>query len=514
MGTRWAEVGGVGAGPADEIEGDDGTVTTEGDLLEVGLGLTDAREGAPPASATPLRPKLALVAADGLALVVAAAVTALALQNAHPTIGDGAVEIWWTTLATLPVWIAVFANQRLYNTRFVERRIDELRRIVNSVLLGTGVVVLVSVAANLTLPRSGIVLLAVLACLVVLLERNVARRMFRRRRARGQMVRRVVIAGTNPEGQEIAAMLRSEPWLGYQVVGVGDDAPRTDEPVPGVPVLGALDALVGIAAEIPDASVIVATSAVDATRTNRIARDLLEQGINVELSSSLRDISSSRLTVRPLGRYPVVYLEPRRRSGWRAGAKRTFDIVGAFVGLVLTAPVVAVAAIAIRLDSRGPILFRQTRVGQHGSRFQVLKLRSMTTDAEDRLAELRELNEVDGPLFKMAADPRVTRVGKLIRKTSIDEIPQLWNVLRGDMSLVGPRPALPDESEEWDALLTQRLRVKPGITGMWQVNGRSSSSFDDYTRLDLYYVDNWSITTDLAILAKTVPAVVLGQGAH
>ena len=184
------------------------------------------------------------------------------------------------------------------------------------------------------------------------------------------------------------------------------------------------------------------------------------------------------------------------------------------VGLVLMAPVVAVAAIAIRLDSRGPILFRQTRVGQHASRFQVLKLRSMTTDAEDRLAELRELNEVDGPLFKMAADPRVTRVGKLIRKTSIDEIPQLWNVLRGDMSLVGPRPALPDESEEWDALLTQRLRVKPGITGMWQVNGRSSSSFDDYTRLDLYYVDNWSITTDLAILAKTIPAVVLGQGAH
>jgi lipopolysaccharide/colanic/teichoic acid biosynthesis glycosyltransferase len=159
------------------------------------------------------------------------------------------------------------------------------------------------------------------------------------------------------------------------------------------------------------------------------------------------------------------------------------------------------------------VLFKQTRVGRNSQPFPVLKLRTMVVDAEAKLAELHDLNEADGPLFKMAEDPRITRTGRFLRKMSIDEIPQLWNVLRGEMSLVGPRPALPHETEEWDALLTQRLRVKPGITGMWQVNGRSNASFEDYTRLDLYYVDNWSLTTDIAILMKTIPVVMFRQGA-
>ena len=159
-------------------------------------------------------------------------------------------------------------------------------------------------------------------------------------------------------------------------------------------------------------------------------------------------------------------------------------------------------------------MFHQERVGKDGVPFRLHKLRTMVPDAEERLAELKALNEASGPMFKMADDPRVTRVGRFIRATSIDELPQLWNVVRGDMSLVGPRPALPHETEEWDSLLAQRLRVKPGITGMWQVHGRSDTSFEDYTRLDLYYVDNWSLTTDLAIMLKTVPAVVFRQGAR
>ncbi|MBA3282904.1 MAG: sugar transferase, partial [Acidimicrobiia bacterium] len=163
---------------------------------------------------------------------------------------------------------------------------------------------------------------------------------------------------------------------------------------------------------------------------------------------------------------------------------------------------------------RGPVMFSRMRVGQNSDPFPVLKMRTMVVDAEDRLANLLDHNEADGPLFKMADDPRVTRIGSFLRKTSIDELPQLWNVLRGDMSLVGPRPALPHETEEWDAMLAQRLRVKPGITGMWQVSGRSDTSFEDYTRLDLYYVDNWSLTTDLAIMVKTVPVVLFRKGAR
>jgi len=156
---------------------------------------------------------------------------------------------------------------------------------------------------------------------------------------------------------------------------------------------------------------------------------------------------------------------------------------------------------------------RSGRVGRRGRPFQVLKFRSMVVDAEEMLAELRERNESDGPLFKMTDDPRVTSVGRFLRKTSLDEIPQLWNVVRGDMSLVGPRPALPSEAEQWSPELRNRLRVRPGITGMWQVSGRSSTSFEEYARLDLFYIDNWSFLTDMAILARTVPAVLRKEGA-
>ena len=479
-----------------------------------GAPTDDLAEPARRSTRSPLKPKLTLVAADLFAVVVSAAVASLLLARWRQDLETGAVQLWWTSFASTPLWLAVMANQRLYNTRFIERRIDELRRIVNAVVLGVASVILVAGAANVLLPRQGLVILAVTACVVISIERNIARRLFRNLRSRGRMVRRVVIVGSNHEARDIAAMLNAEPWLGYQVIGFVDDESLSQEPVPGLTLLGGLADLPEVLSDIPQASVIVATSAVESAKTNRLARDLLEMGINVELSSALRDISSSRLTVRPLGRFPVVYLEPRRRSGWRALAKRAFDMCGAGMGLLAASPVLLITAVAIKLDSRGPVLFRQVRVGQHGKEFHVLKLRSMVTDAEARLAELKEHNEADGPLFKMSDDPRVTRVGRFIRKMSIDEIPQLWNVLRGDMSLVGPRPALPHESEEWDSLLSQRLRVKPGITGMWQVSGRSDTSFDDYTRLDLYYVDNWSLTTDLAILAKTVPVVVSGSGAR
>jgi exopolysaccharide biosynthesis polyprenyl glycosylphosphotransferase len=279
-------------------------------------------------------------------------------------------------------------------------------------------------------------------------------------------------------------------------------------------LLGTTFDLPEILADHPGATVIIASSSMSNTNVNRLARDLLEDGIHVELSSTLRDISLERLTVRPLGRYPVIYLEPVNRDGWRAFAKRAFDIAGASFGLVLTSPILLIAGLAIVVDSRGPILFRQTRVGKNHVPFTLLKLRSMVADAESRLAELKEHNEADGPLFKMRLDPRVTRVGRFLRATSIDELPQLWNVLRGDMSLVGPRPAPPSEAEHWDEELAQRLRVKPGITGMWQVSGRSESNFADYTRLDLYYVDNWSLATDLALLAKTLPVVLSRRGSY
>jgi lipopolysaccharide/colanic/teichoic acid biosynthesis glycosyltransferase len=182
--------------------------------------------------------------------------------------------------------------------------------------------------------------------------------------------------------------------------------------------------------------------------------------------------------------------------------------------LLLTLPIVLVAAVAIKLDSKGPVLFRQVRVGKDGEPFEMIKLRSMVQDAEALRSELEELNERTGPLFKMSADPRITRVGRLLRKTSIDELPQFWNVLRGEMSVVGPRPALPSEVEHWTPDLRERLRVLPGITGMWQVSGRAEADFELYRRLDLFYVDNWSLAHDLKIVAKTVLVVLLRRGSQ
>ena len=484
--------------------------------------MADHLEDAPhePLEATDAKPRQTFNRAKVLLVVADVVAVALAILATY------AIEVTWLSndnaeserflaiaLCSLPAWLLVFTHQRLYNTRFIGRRIDEMRRIVNASILGVIVVALIGYATGFLIERSALAIVFFLSAGFVLIEREVARRIFTKLRVQGRMLRHVIIAGANPEGRELGQMLRTEKGLGYHVIGFVDDSPFEGDPVAGIPLLGPIADTGRILREREGSSVIVASSGVDSEVTNRLARDLLDQGVHVELSSTLRDISSQRLTVRPLGRFPIVYVEPVVRSGWRAAAKRAFDIAGAGLALVVLSPVLLIAAIAIRLDSKGPIFFSQVRVGRDAKPFRVLKLRTMVVDAEKQLAALRDQNEADGPLFKIKHDPRVTRVGRILRKTSIDELPQLLNVVRGDMSLVGPRPALPHETEAWDSLLIQRLRVKPGITGMWQVQGRSEASFEDYTRLDLYYVDNWSLTTDLAILVKTVPVVALQRGA-
>jgi exopolysaccharide biosynthesis polyprenyl glycosylphosphotransferase len=310
-----------------------------------------------------------------------------------------------------------------------------------------------------------------------------------------------VLVGGTGEGADLQACFAADPVLGYDDVGVVDPGRAS-----------VTDVLASVRATGANGEVI-ATTEIPHELSNRLARDLTEHAIHVELSSSLRGIDHRRLTVGSIGDFPFVYVEPVSRQGWRAAAKRTFDVVVAGAGLLLTAPVLVAAAVAIKVDSPGPVLFHQERIGRHGRRFRVLKLRTMVADAESRLGDLLAVNEADGPLFKMARDPRVTRVGRWLRLLSLDELPQLWNVLRGEMSLVGPRPALPREVVGWLPQVHERLRVKPGVTGMWQVHGRSLTTFDDYVRYDLYYVDNWSLTTDAAILFRTIPAVVLGRGA-
>jgi exopolysaccharide biosynthesis polyprenyl glycosylphosphotransferase len=405
----------------------------------------------------------------------------------------------------------VFARCRLYLSRFVGRGVDEFRRILHGVALGATGVAVLSFLTRIELGRSWVLTAVIILVPLLSIERAILRAAFRRLRRSGGLLRPVVVVGCNAEGLALCRMFESDPTLGYQVVGLIDDAPIDDA---RHVLVGPVERTLDVVRQAHASGVVIAASALDLASTNRLVRELTEAGIHVELSSALRDIASNRLIMRPLGRFPVVYVEPVRRSGWRSYAKRAFDLTIGGLGLVAASPILFLCALAIKIDSPGPVVFQQERVGRNGRRFKVLKLRTMCVDAEARLAAVAHLNEADGPLFKVKDDPRITRVGRFLRKTSLDELPQLINVLRNEMSMVGPRPALPREVLAWDEELRNRLRVRPGITGMWQVSGRSDTTFEDYQRLDLYYVDNWSLVTDLLIVIKTIPAVLLSRGAR
>lgn len=479
----------------------------------VGDGTRAAR--GPALSHIPLRTlllKTAIVVADVVTVAVAfAAATWVTARAGDWTSAEIRRHVVVAAL-TLPVWPVLFARQQMYAARFLTRLLDELRRVLLVVVIGTVTLVVVGWLFGADLDRWWVVTFLAVALCLVGLERFALRRWFVHRRRSGRSLRPVVIVGTNGEALDLAASL-SDPALGYRVVGYVATDPESAEPPGGLPVLHRIGETVAFAHALDAQGVILATTSLEVGLSNRLLRDLLDGGLHVETTSGLRDVTPERMTVRPLGRHPVVYIEPARRFGWRAVAKRVFDLVVSSLALVVLSPLLLGAAIAVKCTSPGPILFRQRRVGRHGQPFAVLKLRTMVVDAESRLAELKDRNESDGPLFKIRDDPRITSAGRILRRLSIDEVPQLWNVIRGEMSLIGPRPALPDEVGEWSEELHERLRVRPGMTGMWQVHGRSEADFAEYERLDLYYVDNWSIVIDLGILARTVPAVLHGRGA-
>ncbi len=395
----------------------------------------------------------------------------------------------------------------LYRARELAIRIDEWRLLAQAIALAFASTVVLSFLFAEALPRTWTITTAAGSFWILTVIREVWRVRFHRLRGSGEMHRRTVLVGANPEANMLSDMLDEDPSLGYQIVHRVDPTDFERGALLTTEVLSSVAKHEAVTALISGAGVEVAA-------LNRLCRDLVEAGVHVELSMSLIDIMHRRLTVRPLGRFPVAYLEPVHRDGWRAKAKRTFDVVTSVALLTLLSPIMLVIALAVRFSSDGPIIFRQTRVGRDGRSFDMLKFRSMVQDAEEQLEALRQNADSDNPLFKMKQDPRITRIGGILRRTSLDELPQLFNVIRGEMSLVGPRPALRHEMVNWSPELYGRLRVQPGITGLWQVSGRSEASFDEYTRLDLYYVDNWSLTADLQILARTASAVVRSDGAY
>jgi exopolysaccharide biosynthesis polyprenyl glycosylphosphotransferase len=326
----------------------------------------------------------------------------------------------------------------------------------------------------------------------------------------------VIIAGDPQHIDEVAAVLRRESWLGYTVLGaLSTPGPELVETPTGIPVFGTPSDAPAVIRETAADVILFTDGAFGSARDLRRAMwDLENVSVHAIVVPSLTDVSSERLKVRPVAGLPLVHLEsPRARDASR-WAKRIFDVIGAAGLLFLTVPLTLATALAIKLHDGGPILFRQTRIGRDERPFACLKFRTMVVDAELQLTRLEERHERSTVLFKLAHDPRVTRPGRLLRRFSVDELPQLWNVLRGQMSLVGPRPPLPQEVARYEADMVRRLRVRPGMTGLWQVSGRSDLSWNDTVRLDLYYVDNWSMVQDLMILFRTVSAVLGSRGAY
>ena len=326
----------------------------------------------------------------------------------------------------------------------------------------------------------------------------------RAQRAAGRFTRRILLVGDNAEAAGLLALVRDHTELGYEVCGyVG----RRDAGQMTTPWLGDLTQAAAAVRAAGATGALIATSALDPATTNQVVRQLLDRDVHVRLSCGLRGVTQQRLVPAPLAHEPLFYVKRHRTGSWHPRVKRAVDLTVATTTLVLLAPVLAVIAAAIRLDSPGPVLFRQQRAGRRSAQFVIYKFRTMTTDAEAGQALLRMRNERAGPLFKLAGDPRVTRVGRLLRATSLDELPQLWNVVTGTMSLVGPRPLPVDEAAAVLEHVPVRAEVAPGLTGLWQVEARDNPSFGPLQRLDTYYVENLSIAMDIRILASTVAHV-------
>ncbi|MEU7978113.1 sugar transferase [Micromonospora sp. NPDC049081] len=421
--------------------------------------------------------------------------------------------------ALVLVWLVSLKALRCYDDRVLGYGADEYRRVSGASLRLAGGVAIAGYIFDVGVSRGFLGISFAVGTVGLVVTRFAARKALHRARCRGDgWSRRVLVVGDTAHVLELVHTLRREPYAGYHVVGACiPDALLAPVPqrLSDVPVVGSLRGIPEAAAAIgADTVAVTASGELTATRLRRLGWQLEGTGIDLVVAPALTDVAGPRIHTRPVAGLPLIHVEAPEFRGARKLVKELVDRSAAAVALALLLPLVAVIALAVKLDSRGPVLFRQTRVGQGGQEFGVLKFRTMVVNADALLAELAARNETNGLMFKMRDDPRVTRIGRLLRKWSADELPQLVNVLLGQMSLVGPRPPLPSEVARYDGDVARRLLVKPGMTGLWQVSGRSDLSWEDGIRLDLYYVENWSLAADLTILWKTFGAVLRGRGAY
>ncbi|WP_369132378.1 sugar transferase [Modestobacter sp. I12A-02662] len=458
-----------------------------------------------------------IFAVDALIGVLAATVGYVGRFGADTLPAGASVASLWIALVLPAVWVMAMVFARTYEQRFLWVGPEEFRRVFGAAVGLLAAVATVSWAFKLEVARGLIVLALPLATLLTLLHRYAERTWLHRRRNDGRFQQTMVIVGHRSGVQALHEQIRRSAYHGYQVVGVclppdeyGGPATTFD----GLPVLGDLESVadVVITHEI-DAVAVLPSRELEGPALRKLGWALEKTEAELLLAPAVTEIVGPRVNIRPLCGLPLLHMERPELRGVRRLTKETLDRSLAVTGLFLLTPALLAIALAVRLSSRGPVFFRQERVGRDGRRFHMLKFRSMV-DGASSMATLVAENDGNGVLFKLREDPRVTPVGKVLRRYSLDELPQLINVVRGEMSLVGPRPPLPSEVEQYGEDMHRRFLVKPGLTGLWQVSGRSNLSWDDSVRIDVRYVENWSLAFDFMILWKTLGAVFRGSGAY
>lgn len=464
-----------------------------------------------------------LVAADALVIAgvtAAAHITRFGLTSATSVeVGEFHVDYLYISIVIAGAWMLALGLYKSRDARIVGIGIDEYRRVVSASAMLLGLVALVCFVLNIDIARGFFALALPTGLAGLLAARWSLRHWLSRQRIHGHYLSRVIVLGRPNDVRYVVSQIERKSGAAYKVVGVALAGSRGlgtfTQGGQNFTVVGDERSVVEAVASVDADAVIVAGPMKGGGRyIQRLGWKLEQSSTQLILTTGLTNVAGPRIHSRPVEGLPLMHVELPQYAGMKHALKRIFDVVLASAALVALIPVFIFLAAMIKRDSAGPVIFKQERVGRGGEKFNMLKFRSMVETAEDDLAGLLEHNEGAGVLFKMQNDPRVTDVGRWMRKYSLDELPQFWNVLKGDMSLVGPRPPLQREVDKYQQKVLRRLYIKPGLTGMWQINGRSELNWRDSVRLDLYYVENWSLAGDLIILWRTGKMLINPVGAY
>ncbi len=454
--------------------------------------------------------RLAVVDTIALTAVVLAVTAVIGFSTDVAWVAGPDIDYRIAGIVVLLSWLVMLAAMDTRDAHVIGHGVAEYRRVAHtSMLLFAGLVIL-AYFLRVELSRLFVLTAIPIGLLALLFGRWASRQWLRGRQRKGGFLDRVVVIGERKKIDSIARVINRTEGTGYRIIGAITSRGTDSKIADSVDVLGDYAHAVELIENASANTVIVASADdLDPAALRSLSWQMADRDIAWVVAPAMTDIAGPRIHARPLAGLPLVEVAFPVLEGGPRIAKRTADIIGSVLLIVLSSPIMLAAAIAVKVSSPGPVLFTQERIGRYGTPFRMIKFRSMVTDADDELASLLDLQGSKGtPLFKVINDPRVTKVGRIMRRHSIDELPQLFNVLRGSMSLVGPRPQRPAEVELYDTIAQRRLLLKPGMSGLWQVSGRSSLTWEESLRFDLYYVENWSFIQDLVILFRTFRAVL------